>query len=226
MDQLRNAGQSYAVQHLPRNIAADERKYDIMTSLAPGRGRQLTQQQGRQGRQGRRGGDPLAELEDRMGDLIQSFFADPFAAAPAVVPVPVWVPAFDIEETEDSYIMEMDLPGVKPEDVNIELRDSNELRITGNYHERERTGTMRRQGRRGGDFEYDVILPGDVNAEQIDATLEDGVLTVRVGKAQPQARRIPVKGGGAAGQVGGTGTAAGGGTSAAGATGRQGRASR
>ncbi|HEV7898423.1 MAG TPA: Hsp20/alpha crystallin family protein, partial [Planosporangium sp.] len=109
----------------------------------------------------------MAELEDRMGDLIQNFFADPFAAAPAVVPVPVWVPAFDIEETEDSYIMEMDLPGVKPEDVNIELRDGNELRISGKYHERARTGTMRRQNRRGGDFEYDVILPGDVNAEQI-----------------------------------------------------------
>jgi HSP20 family protein len=169
----------------------------------------------------------LAQLEDRMGDLIQSFFADPFAAAPAVVPVPVWVPAFDIEETEDAYILEMDLPGVKPEDVNMELRDGNELRITGNYHERERTGTMRRQGRRGGDFEYDVVLPGDVNAEQIDATLEDGVLTVRLGKAQSQARRIQVRGGGTAGQVGGTGTAAAGrGTSATGATGSQGRGSR
>jgi HSP20 family protein len=214
---------------MPGKIATDERKYDVMTSLAPRRGRQLNQQQGRQGRQGRRG-DPLAELEDRMGDLIQSFFADPFAAAPAVVPVPVWVPAFDIEETEDAYILEMDLPGVKPEDVNMELREGNVLRITGNYHERERTGTMRRQGRRGGDFEYDVVLPGDVNAEQIDATLEDGVLTVRLGKAQPQARRIQVRGGGTAGQVGGTGTAAaGGGASgrgATGATGSQGRASR
>jgi HSP20 family protein len=159
----------------------------------------------------------LAELEDRMGDLIQNFFADPFAAAPAVVPVPVWVPAFDIEETEDSYIMEMDLPGVKPEDVNVELRGGNELRISGRYRGRERTGRMRREERRGGDFEYDVILPGDVNAEQIDATLEDGVLSVRLGKAQPQARRIPVKGGGTAGRIGGGAT---------GATGAEGGAAR
>jgi HSP20 family protein len=130
-----------------------------------------------------------------MGDLIHSFLADPFAAAPPVVPVPVWVPAFDIQETDDAYILEMDLPGVKPEDVNLELRDGNELRITGRYSERERTGTMRREGRRGGDFEYDVILPGDVNADQIEATLEDGVLTVRAGKAQPQARRIQVRSG-------------------------------
>jgi HSP20 family protein len=144
----------------------------------------------------------LAELEDRMGNLIQSFFADPFAAIPAVAPVPVWVPPVDIEETQDSYILEMDLPGVKPDDVNLELRDSNELRVTGQYRERERTGTMRRQGRRGGEFEYDVILPGDVNAEQVEATMEDGVLMVRLGKAQPQPRRIEVRGTTGAGQVG------------------------
>jgi HSP20 family protein len=129
--------------------------------------------------------------------------------------VPVWMPAFDIEETDDAYILEMDLPGVRPEDVNIELRGGNTLRITGRYTQRERTGTMRRQERRGGDggegadFEYDVILPGDVNADQIDATLELGVLRVRAGKTEPQPRRIPVKGGDAAGQAGGGGGAAG-----------------
>jgi HSP20 family protein len=184
-----------------------------MTSLAPrrggGGGRQLAQQQGR------RRGDPLADLEDRMGDLIQSFFADPFMAAPVAPVVPVWVPPVDIEETNDSYLLEMDLPGVRPEDVNLELRDGNELRISGQYRDRERTGTMRRQSRRGGEFEYDVILPGDVNAEQVEATLEDGVLSVRLGKAQGQPRRIEVRGGGTAGQIGGTGTGAGRGTATA-----------
>jgi HSP20 family protein len=173
----------------------------------------------------------LADLEDRMGNLIQSFFADPFLAAPLAPAIaPVWVPPVDIEETNDSYILEMDLPGVRPEDVNLELRDGNELRISGRYRERERTGNMRRQSRRGGEFEYDVILPGDVNAEQVDATLEDGVLLVRLGKAQGgQARRIEVRGGGTAGQVGGggVGTAGTAGTAgAAGTTGRAGRASR
>jgi HSP20 family protein len=149
-----------------------------------------------------------------MGDLLQGFFTDPFLAAPlAPAVVPVWVPPFDIEETQDAYILEMDLPGVRPEDVNIELIDGDTLRITGKYSRRERTGTMRRQERHGGDgggdgadFEYDVVLPGDINADQIDATLEYGVLTIRAGKAQPQARRIPVKpgeagGGGATGRT-------------------------
>jgi HSP20 family protein len=174
----------------------------------------LTQQQGR------RGGDPVAGLEDRMDDLIESFFADPFLAAPlAPVVAPVWVPPVDIEETQDSYILEMDLPGVKPEDVNLELRDSDELRITGRYRERERTGTMRRESRRGGEFEYDVILPGDVDPEQVDASLEDGVLSVRLGKAQRQPRRIEVRGAGTGGQIEGTVTGAGTGAGAASGTG-------
>ncbi|NJC70507.1 Hsp20/alpha crystallin family protein [Planosporangium thailandense] len=174
-----------------------------MTSLAPRRGRQLTEQR----RGGRGVADPLTDLQSRMGDLLQSFFGDPFLSAPlAPAVVPIWVPPFDIEETQDSYVMEMDLPGVRPEDVNIELIDSNTLRITGRYTTREHSGTMRREERRGGgggEFEYDVGLPGDINAEKIDATLEHGVLTVHAGKAQPQARRIPVKAGGEAGTISG-----------------------
>jgi HSP20 family protein len=177
-----------------------------MTSLAQRRGRQLAATPTRRG-------DPLAEIEqlqDRMGNLIQSFFADPFPALTAAA-MPVWVPPVDIEETEDSYVLEMDLPGVRAEDINLELRDSNELRITGQYSERERAGVLRRQTRRSGQFEYDVVLPGEVDPEKIDAMLQDGVLTVRLAKsAGGQARRITVKGAGqGAGQVQGGQQAAG-----------------
>ncbi|GAA1810807.1 Hsp20/alpha crystallin family protein [Planosporangium flavigriseum] len=160
----------------------------------------------------------MTDLQNRMGDLLTSFFTDPFLAGPlAPAVVPVWVPPFDLEETQDAYLLEMDLPGVRPEDVNIELIGGDTLRITGKYTARERTGTMRRQERRGGaaarggeggregaEFEYDVILPGEINADQIDATLEYGVLTIRAGKAQPQARRIQVKAGAEAGGTAGS----------------------
>jgi HSP20 family protein len=45
--------------------------------------------------------------------------------------MPAWMPPVDIEETGDAYLVEMDLPGVRAEDINLELRDNNELRITG-----------------------------------------------------------------------------------------------
>jgi HSP20 family protein len=104
-----------------------------------------------------------------------------------------WIPAVDVEETEDAYVLEAEVPGVKREDVNIEV-SGNELAITGEIKEREREGILRRRTRRVGQFEFRVSLPGEVNPEGVDAKLNDGVLTVRVPKAErAQRRRIEVK---------------------------------
>jgi HSP20 family protein len=171
-----------------------------MTSLAPRRSRQFSSQPARRG-------DPVAEIEqlqDRMGSLLQSFFADPFPTM-ATGTVPMWVPPADIEETDDAYLVEIDLPGVRAEDVNLELRDNNELRITGQYRDRERTGIVRRQNRRTGQFEYVVVLPGEVDPEQIDAMLENGVLTVRMARSTgAHGRRIEIKASNGGSQVHGS----------------------
>jgi HSP20 family protein len=104
-----------------------------------------------------------------------------------------WVPAVDIEEVEDAWIVEAELPGVDKKDVDVQLRD-NELTITGEIKERERKGILRRRTRRVGRFEYRVALPGEADSEDIDATLRDGVLTLRVPKSErARPRRIDVK---------------------------------
>jgi HSP20 family protein len=103
------------------------------------------------------------------------------------------VPAVDIEETEDGWVVEAELPGVDKKDVTVELRDS-ELTITGEIKERKRVGILRRRTRRKGRFEYRVTLPGEADAEGIDASLHDGVLAVRVPKSErARSRRIDVK---------------------------------
>ena len=104
-----------------------------------------------------------------------------------------WLPVADIEETDDAWIIEAELPGVDRKDVTVELRDS-ELIISGEIKQKERKGVLRRRTRRTGEFEYRVTLPGQTDAESIDASLHDGVLTVRVPKAnQAKPRRIEVK---------------------------------
>jgi len=142
-----------------------------------------------------RRGDPLAEfeqLQDQMGQIINAFFRDPLASSSTGQP-PAWIPAADVEETDDAYTIELDVPGVRREDVSIELRD-NEVRISGEVKQRERTGTLRRQTRRVGQFEYMVALPGDIDAEKVDAALHDGVLTVRLPKAAAtRPRQIEIK---------------------------------
>ena len=80
--------------------------------------------------------DPVREIEDlydRMGRLVQDLFGG--APAPAGRMAPLTAPA-DIEETDDSYVVEIDLPGVAPEDLNLELQD-NQLRISGEIKDRE-----------------------------------------------------------------------------------------
>jgi HSP20 family protein len=104
----------------------------------------------------------------------------------------IWEPPVDIEETDDAWIVEAELPGAKQEDVNVEVRE-NELVVTGEIKEKERTGILRRRTRRVGQFEYRVTLPGEVDAERIDASLDHGVLRIRVPKPErTQPRRIEV----------------------------------
>ena len=98
----------------------------------------------------------------------------------------------DIEETEDAYVVDLDLPNVGEDNVQIELRGS-ELRIFGEFRDRQRHGILRRQSRRVGEFEYLVALPGDLDPDGVDASLEHGVLQVWAPKAQSaQPRRIDV----------------------------------
>jgi HSP20 family protein len=154
-------------------------------------------------RTGSDGPGPLSELgqlNERMRRMLEQTFGG-MLDEPAG-----WVPAVDIEELEDAYVVEAEVPGVKREDVNIEV-SGNELTIGGEIKVREREGIIRRRTRRVGEFEFRVVLPNEVNAEGIDAKLNDGVLTVRIPKAErAQRRRIEVKSacGGRRGGVGPT----------------------
>jgi len=141
-------------------------------------------------RTGSEGPGPLGELgqlNDRMRRMLEQTFGG-MLDEPAG-----WIPAVDIEELEDAYVVEAEVPGVKREDVNIEL-SGNELTISGEIKVREREGVIRRRTRRVGEFEFRVVLPNEVNAEGIEAKLNDGVLTVRIPKAErAERRRIEVK---------------------------------
>jgi HSP20 family protein len=130
----------------------------------------------------------LEQLQEQMGRLMESALS-PVAGGNGGT----WIPLADIEETDDAWVIEAELPSVDRDDINVELRD-NELVINGEIKERERSGILRRRTRRVGQFEYRVTLPGHPNEEGIEANLHDGVLTVRVPKGeQERPRRIDVK---------------------------------
>ncbi|MFI8089524.1 Hsp20/alpha crystallin family protein [Streptomyces sp. NPDC086080] len=131
------------------------------------------------------GWDPLRELEDlrtRMDQLMHSTFPFPGRGFPEGG-AEAWAPLADVEDTEDAYLMELELPGVDKDRITVEISDG-ELDIHGEIKERERTGVLRRQTRHVGQFDYRTSLPPNVDTEHITAELADGVLTVRVPKAE------------------------------------------
>ena len=132
--------------------------------------------------------DPLGELEqltERMQRMLDRTFGGFTSRA---LERGAWSPLADLEEQDDAYVVQVELPGVKREDVNIELV-GNELAISGETREESRQGVVRKSTRRFGGFDYRLTLPNQVDQDKVEAKLGEGVLTVRVPKAERAQRR-------------------------------------
>ncbi|HEX4661971.1 MAG TPA: Hsp20/alpha crystallin family protein [Streptosporangiaceae bacterium] len=136
--------------------------------------------------------DPSREFEDiydRMGQLMNIAFGDLGMARLADVP---WSPLADVSETDDAYLVHVELPGIRKDQIDVQLQDR-QLIVSGKIKETE-NGRRHRSSRRAGRFEYRTYLPGDVKADQVSAKLSDGVLTVTVPKSEAaKPRRIEVQ---------------------------------
>ena len=140
--------------------------------------------------------EPFRELST-MRNVMDRFFDEPFFDAPHM-----WgrqgegfSAPLDIIEEQDHYLVKASVPGIDPNDVEITLTD-NVLTLKGetksegetnekNYHVRER---------RWGNFSRTVTLPMGVDSEKVEATHENGVLTLRLPKTESaKPKRITVK---------------------------------
>jgi HSP20 family protein len=97
-------------------------------------------------------------------------------------------PIADVEETDEAYVIDVEMPGLKKDEIDIELQDQH-LVITGERKEPDRVGLMRRKGRTFGRIYFEITLPETVDEEHVEARLEDGVLHVRVPKREGARRR-------------------------------------
>ena len=125
--------------------------------------------------------DPTREFEDlyeRMGQLVNAAFGD-LGGVSADIP---WIPAADLTETDDAFVVHVELPGVQKDQLDVEIFDR-ELRITGEISEQS-NGRRHRSSRRTGRFESRTLFPGDINTNAVYAELADGVLTVTVPKSE------------------------------------------
>lgn len=136
--------------------------------------------------------DPFGELEA---------WARRFGHRPTMMRMPsLWsafdgvdfTPLADIEETDTAWTVELELPGVKKKDIEVESHGQT-LVISGERKEKDRTGVLRQRRRVTGSFRYEVTLGGDLDADAITAKLSDGELTITVPKAeQDQPHKIEI----------------------------------
>ena len=106
-----------------------------------------------------------------------------------------WVPAVDIVEEKDRFVLRADVPGVKPDDIEVNM-ENGVLTVAGQRHEekREEQEGMHRVERVSGRFYRRFSLPDTANADEISARSKDGILEVVIPKqAAVQARRITVE---------------------------------
>lgn len=133
---------------------------------------------------------PLFRLEREMEDL----FGRMIGRDEEWLPADFFTPRYDLAETEAEYEVKVDLPGMKPEDVTVEVKNGN-LWITGKKEEekKEEGKTFHRVERRVGEFRR-VIPLGDVEVDKIKAEVHDGVLNVTLPKMEEaKPKRIEVK---------------------------------
>jgi HSP20 family protein len=134
---------------------------------------------------------PFENLREEMEEMITRAFGD----EGGLLSGERMVPSLDLSETDGSLEVRMDVPGVDPKDLDIQV-NGNLLTICGQRKEEheEKGKTFHRVERRTGSFSRSVTLPAAVEEEGVEAQYKNGILTVTLPKTDTaKGKRIPIK---------------------------------
>ncbi|WP_300802812.1 Hsp20/alpha crystallin family protein [uncultured Desulfovibrio sp.] len=143
---------------------------------------------------------PLSRLHNDIDRLFQGFFGDfptPFGGLRDMFSsLPDFLPSLDLKSDASTYTLSLELPGVAPEEVKVELNNGM-LSISGEKKQEEsgKDASQHVQERCYGSFSRSMSLPEDADVEHISASHKDGVLTIlipRKAPEKPQSRAITV----------------------------------
>jgi len=133
----------------------------------------------------------LSTLQDRFNSLFENFAEangkDQLAAGSFIPPV-------DVYEDEHSLVLKLEVPGMNEEDLNVSLENTT-LTVSGErkFEKEEKEENFHRIERRYGSFARTFRLPNTVNAENVDAAYDKGILKITLGKrAEAKPRQIKV----------------------------------
>lgn len=132
---------------------------------------------------------PFRELEDMQRDMNRLF--DNLSTTRRAGIDLGFVPAVELEETGDHYLLHLELPGLNPEDVNIEV-SAESVSISGERRTETRSedrGVTRSEFHYG-KFQRAIPLPGRINNQDVKADYQHGVLTVTLPKAEEEKHKV------------------------------------
>jgi HSP20 family protein len=135
----------------------------------------------------------MEDMSDKLGKFFGPFLR-PYEMSESFK-VADWAPAVDIQETEKEYMLKLEIPEVKKEDVKVTLQD-NELTVTGERKlEKEEKGKkFHRIERAYGTFVRTFTVPMDADETKINAEFKDGLLLLKLPKLdKPRPKTIEVK---------------------------------
>ncbi|HEX6117013.1 MAG TPA: Hsp20/alpha crystallin family protein [Solirubrobacterales bacterium] len=142
--------------------------------------------------------DPVREIDSLQGEvnrLFDGFFGTRSSGRNGAVSR--WIPAMDLVERGDEFVLRADLPGMSEDDVSIEIKD-NVLTISGERraeHEEEGESFYRAERAFGG-FTRTLTLPEGIDPDAVKAKFDAGVLEVRVPKpAERKPHRVQISSG-------------------------------
>jgi HSP20 family protein len=137
----------------------------------------------------------LMALQDEMNRLFESTLFGETAGASRGGRSIVWAPPIDVVESKDKVIVNAELPGMKPDEVELSV-DEGVLTIKGErkFSEEVKEENLHRIERAYGYFERRISLPKTIDAEKISATYTDGVLRIELPKVEEsKPKQIPIK---------------------------------
>jgi HSP20 family protein len=137
----------------------------------------------------------LGSLQNEMNRLFNTVFDAPGPANGGTMRR--WMPAMDLVETDEHFVLRADLPGMSEDDIKLEFEDGT-LTVSGERraeHETKNEGYYRVE-RAFGAFSRSLTLPEGIDAEAVSASFDRGVLEVRIPKPEERKpRRIEIGGG-------------------------------
>jgi HSP20 family protein len=132
----------------------------------------------------------LTSIQNEMNRLFNTFFDTPTTGNGGANALRRWIPAMDLVETDEHFVLKADLPGLTEADVNVEVED-NVLTLSGERkaeHEDKREGYVRVE-RSFGSFRRSLTLPEGIDPEAVQASFDNGVLEVRIPKPEERKPR-------------------------------------